>query len=107
MASFPNAQNNPAGAMPVYAAKAPAGSNAPSTTPATAVANVDISSADATVSPPAVLLLAAGGTIKVDTVDAVAQTLTVPAGYLLAMVTKVYKVGTTATGITALWTPSA
>ncbi len=49
------------------------------------------------------LLIATGGDIKITTEGGDEVTLTVPAGYLLVKVTRVWATGTTATGITAIW----
>ena len=68
-------------------------------------AAVDISAADAALSPACRFLYIGGtGAVKVDTEGG--QTVTfsaVPVGYLYVRATKVYKTGTTATNIVALY----
>jgi len=72
--------------------------------PGTGAELVDISSADHTTTYPSLLLVGGGGDIKVDTRDGTTITIpSVPVGYLLLFVSKVYKVGTTATFMTAIY----
>lgn len=48
------------------------------------------------------LLVAVGGTLTVSTLGGGVTTLTVPAGWIPIVATRVWSTGTTATGITAL-----
>lgn len=59
-------------------------------------------STDLTVLPRA-LIIANGGTLKVNDDYGTTVTLTVPAGVLPIRVARVWSNGTTATGITAIW----
>jgi len=72
--------------------------------PGTGAELVDISSADHELTNTSLLLVGGAGDIKVDTHDGTTITIpSVPVGYLLIFVSKVYKVGTTATFMTAIY----
>lgn len=67
------------------------------------VTSVDLTSADAVFTVPAQLYIGVAGDIKIDTPESTGVTLkNVPLGILPVIVTKVYKVGTTAQQIIAL-----
>jgi len=72
--------------------------------PGTDAELVDISSADHAFTHPVLLLVGGAGDIKVETSAGTTITIpSVPVGYLLCFVTKVYKTGTAATFMTAIF----
>ncbi|MDE2097157.1 MAG: hypothetical protein KGL39_07915 [Patescibacteria group bacterium] len=69
------------------------------------LASIDLSTTDAVINPPALIQVGQAGDLKVDTLGGeIGVTVpSVPVGLFACWVTKVYKTGTTAANLSAVW----